>query len=114
MNISAYLLAKKYVDAALQGAGALTGKSAYEIAVENGFSGTPAQWLESLKGSTPYINSEGMWVIGDQETGVMATPSTADFATIKFVEELIANMQIPENVSNMVALTAEEILEICK
>ncbi len=26
------------------------GKSAYEVAVENGFVGTEAQWLESLKG----------------------------------------------------------------
>ena len=114
MDISAYILAKKYVDATLKGAGALTGKSAYEIAVENGFVGTPAQWLESLKGSTPYINSEGMWIIGDQETGVMATPDTTDLATKKFVEELIANMQIPENITNIVALTTEEILEICK
>ena len=28
----------------------LHGKSAYEIAVINGFSGTEAEWLESLKG----------------------------------------------------------------
>ncbi len=28
------------------------GKSAYEIAVENGFNGTEAEWLESLKGET--------------------------------------------------------------
>lgn len=27
------------------------GKSAYEIAVENGFVGTKIEWLESLKGS---------------------------------------------------------------
>lgn len=28
------------------------GKSAYELAVENGFSGTQEEWLESLKGSS--------------------------------------------------------------
>lgn len=33
------------------------GKSAYEIAVDNGFTGTEAQWLESLKGETTYTDS---------------------------------------------------------
>ena len=53
MEISSYILAKKYVDATLAGAGALVGKSAYDIACENGFQGTPAEWLLSLKGETP-------------------------------------------------------------
>ena len=30
---------------------AQNGKSAYEIAVENGFEGSEAEWLESLKGA---------------------------------------------------------------
>ena len=30
----------------------ITGKSAYEVAVENGYSGTQAQWLESLKATS--------------------------------------------------------------
>lgn len=33
--------------------GGSDGKSAYQIAVENGFVGTEQQWLESLKGKTP-------------------------------------------------------------
>ncbi len=32
----------------------ITGKSAYEVAVEEGFKGTKAQWLESLKGAGEY------------------------------------------------------------
>ena len=48
------------------GAGA-AGKSAYEIAVDNGFVGTETEWLESLKGAdgtngatfTPYVSSSG-------------------------------------------------------
>lgn len=43
-------VAKKYTDKAIEGAGGLQGKSAYEIAVDNGFIGTEAQWLESLQG----------------------------------------------------------------
>lgn len=46
-------LAKKYTEAAIAGAGGIKGedgKSAYQIAVENGFIGTELEWLESLKG----------------------------------------------------------------
>ena len=35
------------------------GKSAYEIAVENGFEGTEAEWLESLKGEDGADGSNG-------------------------------------------------------
>lgn len=46
-------LAKNYTEAAIAGAGEIKGedgKSAYQIAVENGFEGTEVEWLESLKG----------------------------------------------------------------
>lgn len=48
------------------------GKSAYDIALENGFIGTEAQWLSSLKGAngiTPYIGNNGNWYIGSNDTG---------------------------------------------
>lgn len=52
---------------------AIRGKSAYEIAVEEGFNGTVEEWLESLKGDgkTPYIK-DGNWWIGETDTGVKA------------------------------------------
>lgn len=68
------------------GAGA-DGKSAYEIAVENGFEGDEAAWLASLKGedgkpgadgapgangkdgTTPTIGSNGNWYLGTTDTG---------------------------------------------
>lgn len=53
------------------GAGA-DGKSAYEIAVENGFEGDEAAWLASLKGedgTTPTIGSNGNWYLGTEDTG---------------------------------------------
>ena len=49
------------------------GKSAYEIAVENGFQGTVEEWLASLKGVTPHIGPNGNWFIGDIDTNVPAT-----------------------------------------
>ena len=60
------------------------GKSAYEVAVENGFSGTEAEWLASLKGEpgapgapgkdgtdgkTPYVGDNGNWFVGSDDTG---------------------------------------------
>ena len=95
MDVMSYLLSKRYVEDSLAGAGALKGKSAFEIAVENGFAGTPEQWLESLKGSTPKIGSNGTWVIGNQDTGVIASPSLAGYATEEYVKAEIANIKLP-------------------
>ena len=59
---------QKAIDDGLIGGGSGTaGKSAYEIAVDNGFVGTETEWLESLKGAegtngatfTPYVSSSG-------------------------------------------------------
>lgn len=52
----------------------LKGDSAYEIAVENGFVGTEAEWLESLKGSGTVLSDtiEG-WNSKAQEISVKDT-----------------------------------------
>ena len=76
---------KKYIDDKCSGEGGGTGtagKSAYEIAVDNGFVGTETEWLESLKGSdgdkgdngtTPHIDETTKnWFIGDVDTGILA------------------------------------------
>lgn len=86
MDITSYILSKKYIEDSLAGAGAVQGKSAYDIACDNGFKGTPAEWLESLKGLTPQIGPNGTWLIGDVDTGIIASPSLAGYATEDFVE----------------------------
>jgi hypothetical protein len=48
------------------------GLSAYEIAVNNGFVGDEKTWLKSLQ---PYIGENGNWYVGEEDTGVTATPS---------------------------------------
>ena len=78
MDLVTYALCKKYIKASLAGAGALQGndgKSAYQIAVENGYSGSESDWINSLAGKpgdTPYIGSNGNWFIGAVDTGVKA------------------------------------------
>lgn len=76
MGLSAVTLAaaKKYTDSSILGtSGALHGKSAYEIAVANGFKGTEKEWLETLNGVTPNIDPTTYhWIIGDNDTGIIA------------------------------------------
>lgn len=53
MDLVTLAAAKKYVKDTMTGAGAVQGKpgkSAYELAVEGGYQGTVAQWLQSLVG----------------------------------------------------------------
>lgn len=62
------------------------GKSAYEIAVKNGFEGTEEEWLESLKGEpgkTP-IKGEDYFTESDKE---------------ELIEDLLAALPIAEEVS---------------
>lgn len=98
MDISTYILAKRYVDEVLVGEGALQGKSAYQIALDNGFIGSEVEWLESLMGQSPHIGENGHWIIGDKDTGVIASPELSGYYSE----------------ANLLALTTEEILEICK
>ena len=78
IDLVTYALLKKYVNKTLAGAGAIQGKdgkSAYEIAVEKGFSGSEEEWITSLAGTpgeTPRIGENGNWFIGAVDTGVKA------------------------------------------
>ena len=90
MDIITYILCKKYTDSAVSQSG-LAGKTAYEIAKENGFIGSEKEWLKSLEGNSPYIGENGNWFIGETDTGVQASADT-----------------------NIVSLTEKEILELLK
>lgn len=94
MDIATLAFMKKYVQASLEGAGALKGEqglSAYEVAVNSGFVGSESEWLASLKGDSPYIGKDGNWYIGNENTGVAATPTVSyetltDIPTVNGVE----------------------------
>ena len=96
LDVVSYILSKQYIEDTLAGAGALKGKSAYDIACDNGFIGTPSEWLASLKGGTPQIGANGTWIVDGNDTGVIASPGLAGYATEEFVNEQISNIKIQE------------------
>ena len=100
MDLMTLALLRKYVSDAIANAelNGTPGKSAYDIAVEKGFLGSEEEWLQSLHGITPHIGENNNWFIGEEDTGVLATPDLE-----KFYHE-----------ANLIALTTEEILEICQ
>ena len=104
MNFTLYALLKTYVQQTIQSS-ELKGKSAYEIALENGFEGTEQEWLKSLQGEAPYIGENGNWFVGTLDTGVSATPKVEDFHLV--LEKYYSK-------EDLIALSKEEILEICK
>ena len=59
---------KSFVEETMVGSGAIkgdpgeNGKSAYEIAVLNGFEGTESDWLESIKGAPGKDGADGIYV----------------------------------------------------
>lgn len=83
IDVVTLALAKNYVNKTVEGLGALEGKSAYEVAVDNGFEGTEAEWLKSLigiSGLTPHIGANGNWWLGEEDTGAAAV---ADYEKIE-------------------------------
>ena len=55
------------------------GKSAYEIAVEHGFEGTEAEWLESLKGKDGADGAPGADRLSVTEAMTFFSMSPVDF-----------------------------------
>lgn len=70
----------------LPGTNGMDGKSAYEIAVDNGFAGTETEWLESLKGAD---GKDGV----DGKDGT--TPDLSDYPTYGAVELIIQKNVYP-------------------
>ena len=99
MDFTTLALLKRYVSDTIANAeGFISGKSAYEIAVENGFLGNETEWLKSLVGATPYIGINNHWFIDGKDTGISASPDLSEFLAK----------------ADLVALSTKEILEICK
>ena len=100
MDFTLYALLKTYVKQTVESQG--TGKSAYQIAVDNGFQGTEQEWLLSLRGESPYIGENGNWFVGTLDTNVSAGLKKEDLIQEGFY-----------NKKNLIALSDDEILKIC-
>ena len=106
IDIQTISFLKRYVNETISGTGGLKGdpgKSAYEIAKDNGFEGSESEWVESLQGKSPSIGENGNWFVGSTDTGVSAKP--------KVDEEILQNHYSKEN---LIALSKDDILSICK
>jgi hypothetical protein len=72
------------------GADGLDGDSAYQVAANNGFSGTEQQWLDSLVGSTTITNNypafTNVLATINKTGGTVGTPTAIDLT--KFVNKL--------------------------
>lgn len=117
MDTVTLALAKKYVQASLAGAGALKGEkglSAYEVAKQNGFTGTESEWLDSLigpEGAAPEIGDNGNWFVKDKDTGVSATPklSYSSLSDIPTVNGTKINGDLTSSDLGINTMTDEEI-----
>lgn len=79
----------------IQGENGTDGKSAYEIAVDNGFTGTEAEWLESLKGadgSVADIDLSEYAKKSELPTKVSELSNDSNFASQSYVDTVIANL----------------------
>ena len=110
MDIVTYALLKKYIKSSLEGAGALQGKSAYQIAVDNGYTGTEQEWIQSLKGNPPSIGENGNWFIGDIDTGVSAA-GTKDFTKLQN-RPTLNGVPIEGELVNVLSLSEEQVRKI--
>ena len=66
-------LQEKYDNGELGGGSGTAGKSAYEIAVDNGFVGTETEWLESLKGEQGEAGRSITGITTDENNNVIVT-----------------------------------------
>ncbi len=101
--------------------GALSGKSAYEIAVSQGYEGNEKEWIESLVGAkgeagkdgkdgqdgqSVYIGENGNWWIGNTDTGVSVLSQSGEsiYAVPNLVGKTLAEIQQMPGSKNFVLL----------
>lgn len=85
------------------------GLSAYEIAQQNGFSGTEQEWLESLKGITPHIDPVTKhWIIGNVDTGIVAEGKGEDGGNLVFSTK--ASFPLPGEKETLYIATDEDTI----
>lgn len=92
IDLITYALLKKQIQSSISKVE--NGKSAYELAVDSGYTGTQEEWLKSLQGKSPEVGENGNWFVDGVDTGVYAkaTKITMDG------DELVVNVE-QQNIS---------------
>ena len=109
LDVVSYVLSMGYTSSSLDGAGALkgeqgeAGESAYEIARRNGFVGTEAEWLESLKMDATELQSVVQQEVADQ------IGTTVDERVEEKVQEQIET-QLDETIQDKVDKAVQDAL----
>lgn len=103
VDVVTLALAKQYTDKSLEGAGGLKGDSAYQVAVNNGFTGTEKEWLESLKGQQGPQGEPGMTGRPgkDGNPGVHVGPSPAPEGTKVIINPDGVTIDIPTKLEEL-------------
>lgn len=103
--------------------GTITAKSAYEIALENGFEGTEAEWLASLKGengdglnyveSLSDIKDEGIYKYNNDLYTAKKTPGSDVIVVQKLVEQnQIDYLQRQINANTLKGIKSGEVVSL--
>lgn len=99
----------------IKGPQGATGKSAYEIAVANGFEGTELEWLASLKGEDGKKGDKGnrgdSGENGADGVGVEGIYETSEGTMVKFTDGTIKPVQ-NGGVENQLLLVGQNTLEL--
>lgn len=77
----------------MNGFDGINGKSAFEIAVENGFTGTVVEWLESLKGKDGAVGPQGEQGPPGRDGKDGVTPDMSEYPTKTDYEDLQLKLQ---------------------
>ena len=71
------------------GGGGTAGKSAYEIAVDNGFTGTEEEWLESLKGEQGEAGRSITGITTDENNNIIVSNTILNISSINVKPRLL-------------------------
>ena len=92
------------------GVDGINGKSAYQVAVDNGFVGTAAQWLDSLIGNSAYeewVANGGVGTFQDFLDEIVETVNLLIPQTLTEVQKA----QVRDNISSLTSVAVTDVTE---
>lgn len=94
----------------LDGIDGINGKSAYQVAVDNGFVGTQAQWLDSLIGNSAYEDWLESGKTGTFQDFLDEIVETVNLLIPQTLTE-VQKAQVRDNISSLTSEAATDVTE---